>query len=270
MEDAAEFWTKYKTHDDRAARKGLIIHYTQLVRYVVGRLALGLPPSLQHDDLIGYGILGLIEAIDRFDPNQGVQFATYAVSRIRGQIIDSLRSLDLLPRSVYRHNREIKEAISHLTLDLGRSPNDEEIAKKLNITTTQLRQRLRDTNFAMISLDRTITFDNGEESNLYSSLEDPRAVSPAEQLDDAELKQELVRALGQLPERERIIISLYYNDGLTMKEIGQALDVSESRVSQVHAQTMLTLRSLIQNATEPNSKQPHRRDTHAAIFATVS
>lgn len=270
MEQVAELWQQYVKEKDRDAREALILHYTKLVKYVVGRLAIGLPPSLQYEDLIGYGTLGLIDAVDRFDPDHGVKFATYAVTRIRGQIIDSLRSMDLLPRSVYRHNREIESAFASLSQKLGRAPNDNEVAQHLNISPEQYQNWLTDINFAIISLDQTLTFDNGEQANLYGSLEDPHMSTPQQQVDDQELKSELVSAIRELSEREQLMISLYYNDGLTMKEIGSVLDVSESRVSQIHARTMLTLRSLIKNRAEPNPVIYNRRGSHASVFAAAS
>jgi RNA polymerase sigma factor for flagellar operon FliA len=178
MDDVAALWQRYRATGNRATRDELILHYTKLVRYVVNRLALGLPPSLQQEDLIGYGILGLIEAVDRFNPEHGVQFSTYAVSRIRGQIIDSLRSMDLLPRSVYRHNRDIETAIAYLSQTLGRAPQDEEIAEYLQISMEQYQQWLNDTNFIVVSLDQSYVFDNGEQSDLYSSLEIPKCPPP--------------------------------------------------------------------------------------------
>lgn len=269
MDYVAELWQRYRNKNDRQAREELILNYTRLVRYVVGRLAIGLPASLQHEDLVGFGILGLIEAVDRFNPDQGVKFATYAVTRIRGQIIDSLRAMDLLPRSVYRHNRDIEQAMATLTQGLGRSPTNEEVAEFLNISLDQYHGWLADINFSMISLDQVLVYDNGEESNLYGSLEDTNIPSPSQQIDDSEMKTELVAAIHKLPEREQLMISLYYNDGLTMKEIGQVLDVSESRVSQIHARAMLTLRSFINSRTEPNPIVYHRREKHASVFATA-
>ncbi len=269
MDNVAELWQLYRTKNDRRAREALILHYTKLVKYVVGRLVIGLPPSLQYEDLVGYGTLGLIEAVDRFNPNHGVTFATYAVTRIRGQIIDSLRSMDLLPRSVYRHNREIESAIAFLSQELGRSPSDDEIAAQLNISVEQYYSWLGDINFVMVSLDQSQVFDNGEETNLYGSLEDTRMPTPSQQVDDQEMMAELATAIKKLPEREQLMISMYYTDGLTMKEIGQVLDVSESRVSQIHARAMLTLRSLIKNRTEPNPVIYQRRGNHASVFVTA-
>ena len=270
MDNLASLWNRYTQDNDRQAREELILHYASLVKYVVGRLAIWLPPSLQREDLIGYGVLGLIEAIERFDPTLGVKFETYAVARIRGQIIDSLRAIDLLPRSVYRHAREIENAIAHLSQTLGRVPLDHEVADHLGISPEQYQNRLIDSRFSIVSLDQPLKFEDGQQSNLYASVEDFTMLTPSQQLDDGELKTELVYAIRALPQREQLMISLYYNDGLTMKEIGQVLDVSESRVSQIHAKAVLTLRGLLQNRAEPNPVAYHRRKPNVSVCAAVS
>jgi RNA polymerase sigma factor for flagellar operon FliA len=270
MDNSADLWKRYTENDDRQAREELIVHYAKLVKYVVGRLAIWLPPSLQYEDLIGYGVVGLIEAIDRFDPNHGVKFATYAVSRIRGQIIDSLRAMDLLPRSVYRHAREIENAIAFLSQHLGRVPTDAEVADHLSISLEQYQSWLVDSSISIVSLDQPVIFEDGKHSTLYSAVEDTDMPTPSQQMDDRELKEELVYAIRALPEREQLMISLYYNDGLTMKEIGQVLDVSESRVSQIHAKAMLSLRGLLKNRAEPNPATYNKRGTYAPVYATAS
>lgn len=270
MKDTAHLWLDFTQHNKRKAREELIVHYTQLVKYVVGRLALHLPPSVQEEDLIGYGVLGLIEAVDRFDPTRGIKFETFAVTRIRGYILDSLRHLDLLSRSARRQAREVEEAIAQLSQLLGRLPDDAEVANHLNLTLEQYYERLLNANSMIISLDQPLTMSGDEPYTLYDSLEDPHVPTPATQLDDEEMKTELVAAIRALPKREQVMISLYYNDGLTMKEIGQAMGVSESRVSQMHARAMLTLRSLIKNRSEPNHVSYNRRGVDATIHFAVS
>jgi RNA polymerase sigma factor for flagellar operon FliA len=252
MKNVADLWGRFSQQNDRKAREQLILHYTQLVKFVVGRLALYLPPSIQEEDLIGYGILGLIEAVDRFDPTRGIKFETFAVSRIRGHILDSLRHLDLLSRLARRQVRELEEAIALLSQSLGRLPNDTEIAGHLGLTLDQYHERVIQANSIVVSLDKPFAFGSEELYTLSDTVEDTRRPTPAEELDGQELKRELVAAIQALPERERIMISLYYHDGLTMKEIAQTMGVSESRVSQMHARVMLTLRSLIKDQAEPN------------------
>jgi RNA polymerase sigma factor for flagellar operon FliA len=265
-----KLWKRYTQDNDQQTREALILHYAGLVKYVVGRLAIALPPSLQQEDLIGYGVLGLIEAVDRFDLSRGVKFETYAVARIRGQIIDSLRTLNLLPRSAHRRTKEISAAIAHLSQLLGRIPDDMEIANYLNISLDQYRQWLLDANFAVFSLDQPVTFDDGEQSTLYDSLEDTKMPVPTQQVDDSEMRAELMAAIRALPKREQLMIALYYNDRLTMKEIGQALDVSESRVSQMHAKAMLTLRGLLEDSTEPKSFIYNGGEISASVYAATS
>lgn len=268
MDNSAHLWQRYIENGDPDAREELIVNYAPLVKYVVGRLLIGIPPSLQREDLISFGTLGLIEAVDRFDPSYKVKFQTYAVTRIRGQIIDSLRALDLLPRSARHHNKQIERAIAHLSQTLGRTPTDKEIADHLDITLEQYQSWLIDANFAMISLDQTLSFDNGDETTLYDTLEDTNMSTPSQQVDDIDLKSELASAIHSLPEREQLMISLYYNDGLTMKEVGEVLGVSESRISQMHSRTMLSLKSFINNRREPNPTVYNRSGNRAPAYAT--
>ena len=270
MDYSAELWKRYIQDNDRQARGELIVYYSKLVKFIVGRLAIGLPPSLQVEDLTGFGTLGLIEAIDRFDPSYGVKFETYAVARIRGQIIDSLRSMDLLPRSAHRQAREIDAAIAHLSQSLGQTPTEREVADYLGIGLKQYHNWLRNSCCIIISLDQPLTFDNGEQITLYESVEDMNMPTPTQEMDDQDMKAELVSAILALSEREQLMLSLYYNDGLTMKEIGQVLNVSESRVSQLHSKAMLSLRNLLKN-NETLSRQPihNSRETHAPLYAAA-
>jgi RNA polymerase sigma factor FliA len=269
MDELSQLWTRFTQHNDRQAREALILRYASLVKFVVGRLALGLPPSLQEEDLIGYGVLGLIEAIDRFDPGRGVKFETFAISRIRGHILDSLRQLDLLSRSVRRQVKEIEQTMAYLTQTLGRLPTDTEVADHLSLNLDQYHERLLNTNSAIISLDKPLADQGDETLTLYDAIENTHMPNPAIQLDEQEIKAELVLAIQILPEREQIMLSLYYNDSLTMKEIGQAMSISESRVSQMHAKAMLTLRSLIKNRAEPNQVNHTRRGISATVYAAV-
>lgn len=270
MKNVAALWQQYTQDGDRRAREKLILHYAPLVKYVVNRLMTNPPASIQKDDLMSYGILGLMEAIDRFDPNKGAQFKTYAMIRIRGQIIDSLREMGMFPRSVHRKARLIEETMAHLSQALGRTPTDLEIAAHLEIDMAQYHQWLLVANFAMISLDQATASEDGERVPLYDLLEDVSMPKPAQNLDERELKSELAMAIQALPEREQLLISLYYQDELTMKEIGQVLGVSESRVSQMHAQALLALRSWINRHTEPNVVSPKRKETSASIYSAAS
>jgi len=270
MENAAVLWERFTREGDRQARAELILGYTQLVKYVVGRLAVGMPPSVQYEDLISCGVLGLIEAVDRFNPDKGVKFETYAVTRIRGQVIDSLRALDILPRSVYRHGREIERAAAQLSQKLGRTPTDKEVAHHLGVELARYRGWLVDINFAIVSLDHPLTLKDGEQTTLYSSLEDEKMPIPARQIDDQEMRQELMAAISFLPKREQMMVAMYYNDGLTMKEIGEVLNISESRVSQLHAKIMLGLRGRLKSRFETNPVYDSTGATQASAYAVVT
>lgn len=244
MTQTERLWKLFKKENDQQAREALIIHYAWLVNFVVGRLSIYLPPSLEAGDLVGYGTLGLIEATDRFNLDQGVKFETYAISRIRGQIIDSLRALNLLPRSAHKRNRQIEQGIAELTQILGRVPQAEEVANHLGISLKQYYRWLRQANHSVISLDKTVKYENGEESSLYDSLTD-ETPNPFDTVAHQETKRQLVAAIKTLSEREQVLLSLYYQDELTMKEIGLVLGVSESRVSQMHSHIMTALRETI-------------------------
>lgn len=267
MDKFRNLWKLHIDHKDAQAREELILQYTSLVKYVVARLAFRLPPSIEREDLISYGVMGLIEAVDRFDLSYDVKFETYAVTRIRGQIIDSLRSLDLLPRSSYRYAKQIEEAIAELSQSLGHMPSDIQVAARLEIPIDEYHNRLKDATCIIVSLDQITTFSNGEQVTMHDALEDQRMSTPAEQMDDKELKKQMIEAIFDLSDREQLLVSLYYNDGLTMKEVGEILGVSESRVSQMHAKAMLTLRGIIHHKSEINPVTYHKRGTYATVYA---
>jgi RNA polymerase sigma factor for flagellar operon FliA len=210
-----------------------------------------------------------MEAVDRFDPAQGVKFGTYAIPRIRGQIIDSLRSLDILPRSVYRQTKDIENAISEVSQSLGRMPTDQEVSGYLNISLVQYHGWLADASFVVVSLDRSLISDDNDQLPLYDSLEDTKVPTPSQEFDDRELKFELVSIIQELPDREQLLLSLYYKDGLTMKEIGKVLGVSESRVSQMHAKVVLTLRSLLRYRVDPQPVVHKKREQNAPIYTVT-
>lgn len=234
----ADLWAEYKATRDPELRNRLVVQHSPLVKYVVGRVRSGLPQNVDWNDLVSEGVVGLIDAIDKFDPDRGLQFQTYAVSRIRGAIIDSLRASDWVPRSVRSKLRQIEKAQAALEHKLGRSPEDEEIASELGITLTELQEVYSKAAYTSVaSLDE-----------IGMHAEDIGPSSPG--LDDAddEMKQVLVQVVRQLPERDQVIISLYYYEGLTLSEIGQVLGVSESRVSQLHTRAALTLRTKLQSS----------------------
>ena len=246
QEDTQALWRQFKRNGDRALRDRLILTYAPLVKYVAGRLGSGLPAHVEEGDLVSYGLLGLIGAIERFDPERDIKFETYAISRIKGSIIDELRSMDWVPRSVRARARDIERAIAELEAKLGRAPDDEEIAGKVGITTEELEDSLTEISRSSIAaLDElwTVSDTSGDQVSLLDTLQDPEAPDPAKVMDASELKDRVADAIARLPEREKLVIALYYYENLTLREIGEVLGVTESRISQLHTKAVLRLRS---------------------------
>jgi RNA polymerase sigma factor for flagellar operon FliA len=243
--ETLSLWLEYRRTGDQALRDRLILTYAPLVKYVAGRLGSGLPAHIDDGDLVSYGLLGLISAIDRFDPERDIKFETYAIARIRGAIIDELRALDWVPRSVRARARQIERAIGELEAKLGRAPTDEEIAAKVGITVEELEDSLTDISRSSIAaLDELWSVSGeGDQVSLLDTLEDPGSAKPSEALDEAEVKETLADAISRLPEREKIVVTLYYYEELTLREIGEVLGVTESRVSQLHTKAVLRLKS---------------------------
>ena len=241
----ADLWHKFTTTGDKTCREQLIMQYAPLVRHVVGRLAVTLPATIDHDDLFGYGVIGLIHAIERFSPERGVKFETYAMTRVRGAIIDELRSQDWVPRSVRSRARELSSTISQLEGSLGRHPSEAEIASALGVSQDELASTMAAATSPFLSLDELVQVsDDGQSINWLDMMVDDRP-GPAAQLEEREFKEQLAAAIDGLPEREKLLLSLYYKEGLTLKEIGQVMGVSESRVCQLHTQAALRLRNAI-------------------------
>lgn len=239
-------WQEYKKKNNFQAREKLILHYISLVRYVAGRLAVGLQGYFEFDDMVSAGIYGLINAAERFNPDLGYKFETFAVARIRGAILDWLRSLNWVPQSVQRKARELENAMINLEQQLGRHPEDSEIADYLGVSPEQFQQLMHQVApITLVSLEEYCCAP-GEGSNdpclLRELIPDPRAADPARSFEFQELKKTLAGAITKLPDKEKLVITLYYYEGLTLKEIGKVLDVSESRVSQLHTKAILRLR----------------------------
>jgi RNA polymerase sigma factor FliA len=241
-----DLWKRFKTSDDQAARERLVVAYSPLVKYVAGRMASGLPAHVDEADLISYGLVGLISAIQRFEPEREIRFETYAITRIKGAIIDELRSLDWVPRSVRSRARDIERANSKLEHRLQRAPNDEEMAAELNISVDEFQESLLQiSNSTVAALDElwTVGDSSGDQVSLLDTLQDPRAQDPAAVVDATELKDRVADAIARLPEREKLVVALYYYENLTLREIGEVLGVTESRISQLHTKAVLRLRS---------------------------
>ncbi len=246
----AAFGSSTAARARKALRDRLIVNYAPLVKYVAGRLGSGLPAHVEEADLVSYGLLGLMSAIDRYDPERDIKFETYAIARIRGSIIDELRTLDWVPRSVRSRAREIERAIRELEASLARAPTDEEIAEKVGITTDELEESLIDISRTSIAaLDELwSTSSEGDQVSLLDTLEDPGSIRPADALDETEMREALAEAISRLPEREKLVVTLYYYEELTLREIGEVLGVTESRVSQLHTKAILRLRSRLHGA----------------------
>ena len=249
-DDIQSLWRRFKRTGVKGDRDRLILTYAPLVKYVAGRLGSGLPAHVDEGDLISYGLLGLISAIERYDPDRDIKFETYAIVRIKGAIIDELRALDWVPRSVRSRAREIERAIAELEAKLGRAPADDEIAAKLGISTDELDESLTDISRSSIAaLDELWSGGaDGDQVSLLDTIEDQAGPRPADALDETEVRETLADAIARLPEREKLVITLYYYEELTLREIGEVLGVTESRVSQLHTKAVLRLRSRLSGA----------------------
>ena len=259
-EDTQSLWQEYRKTGDEALRERLILTYAPLVKYVAGRVGSGLPSHVDESDLVQYGLLGLIGAIERYDPGRDIKFETYAIARIKGSIIDELRAMDWVPRSVRARARDIERAIAELEAKLGRAPDDAEVAKKLGLTEEELDDSLAEIGRSSIAaLDElwTISSSGGDQVALIDTIEDTQGPEPQSALAETELKEALGEAIARLPEREKLVVTLYYYEELTLREIGEVLGVTESRVSQLHTKAILRLKARLGGspAREPLERQ---------------
>ena len=243
-----DLWRRYKRDGDQWARERLVIAYSPLVKYVSGRMASGLPAHVEEADLISYGLGGLISAIERFELEREIKFETDAITRIKGAIIDELRSLDWVPRSVRARARAIERANTKLEHKLQRAPTDEEMADELEMTVGDFQDALLQiSNSTVAALDElwTVSDASGDQVSLLDTLQDPGAPDPAHVMDATDLKDRIADAIARLPEREKLVVALYYYENLTLREIGEVLGVTESRVSQLHTKAVLRLRGRV-------------------------
>lgn len=249
--DVVSIWAIFKESGDRAARERLILHYAPLVTMVAGRVGAGLPSSVEQADLVSYGMFGLIDAIEKYETDRAVKFETYASSRIRGAIIDELRAIDWIPRSVRTKARAVDRAFADLEGELRRAPSESEVADRLEIGVGELRAvftQLSTVNVAALDELLGAGSERGDSLSLLDTLEDPGAVDPAGNVEAQETKILLARAIERLGEREKIVLVLYYYEGMTLAEIGRVLGVTESRISQMHTAAMLRLRASLQES----------------------
>jgi RNA polymerase sigma factor FliA len=249
----ATLWREYKQSGDGQLRERLILHYSPLVKYVAGRVGVGLPPNIEQADLVSYGIFGLIDAIEKFDLERAIKFETYAISRIKGAIIDELRSIDWIPRSVRYKAREVEKAYAALEGRLHRTPTEAEVAQELGIALEDLHQIFSQVSFVnVVALDELLTAggEKGDKLSLVDTLQDTKAEDPVQAFESEETKHLLAKAINTLPEREKIVVTLYYYEGLTLAEIGQVLGVTESRICQMHTKAVLQLRGKLTDQSD--------------------
>lgn len=244
-----ELWIRYKKSRDPEIRDMFVRQYAPLVKYVAGKVAIGMPHNVEFDDLVGFGVFGLFDAIEKFDPEKHVKFKTYAVTRIRGAIFDELRSIDWVPRSVRQKTREIEEVINKLESNLGRSASDKEIAKEMGVSVQEFQKvMLKISGTSILSLnDIWYTGEENDSVSIVESIESPHSLNPDTIVEKEEIKRVIVEAISELPEKEKKVLVLYYYEDLTLKEIGQVLEVTESRISQLHTKAIMRLRAKLTN-----------------------
>jgi RNA polymerase sigma factor FliA len=240
-----ELWKLYRRTREQKLRDYFVRQYAPLVKYVAGKIALGMPQNVEFDDLVGFGVFGLFDAIDKFDPGKHVKFKTYAVTRIRGAIFDELRTIDWVPRSVRQKAREVEETVRRLESSLGRAASDEEIASGMEMEVKEFQHMmLKISGTSMLSLhDIWYTGEDNDKISIAESIESPGSLNPDTIVEKDEIRRVIVEAIKELPEKEKKVLVLYYYEDLTLKEIGEVLEVTESRVSQLHTKAVMRLRA---------------------------
>jgi len=243
-QELQELWTEFKATGDERAREGLILHYSPLVKFVAGRVGSGLPKNVDHADLVSYGTFGLIDAVDKFEPERGFKFETYAVNRIKGAILDELRALDWVPRSVRSRAREIQRTMAELNHSLQRTPTEEEVAVSMEVPLETLRGHLGEiANLGFVALDELLNPSENASGSMTDVLPDSGAIDPSGSFEKEETRYMLADSINRLPDRERLVLTLYYYEGLTLAEIGGVLNVTESRICQIHTKAVMSLRN---------------------------
>lgn len=243
-QELTELWTDYKATGDERAREGLILHYSPLVKFVAGRVGSGLPRNVDQNDLVSFGTFGLIDAVDKFEPERGFKFETYAVNRIKGAILDELRHLDWVPRSVRSRAREIQRTMAELNHKYQRTPSEEEVAAAMDLPLDTLRDQLGEiATLGFVALDELLNPSERDSGSMSEMIADPAAIDPSGSFEREETRYMLADSINRLPDRERLVLTLYYYEGLTLAEIGGVLNVTESRICQIHTKAVMSLRN---------------------------
>jgi len=243
-QELQDLWSEYKSTADERAREGLILHYSPLVKFVAGRVGSGLPRNVDQNDLVSFGTFGLIDAVDKFEPERGFKFETYAVNRIKGAILDELRHLDWVPRSVRSRAREIQRTMAELNHRFQRTPTEEEVAGAMDLPLATLRDQLGEiANLGFVALDELLNPSETDSGAMSEMIADPTAIDPSGSFEKEETRYMLADSINRLPDRERLVLTLYYYEGLTLAEIGGVLNVTESRVCQIHTKAVMSLRN---------------------------
>jgi RNA polymerase sigma factor FliA len=242
-------WDEYKVSKEPRIRDMFVRQYAPLVKYVAGKVAIGMPHNVEFDDLVGFGVFGLFDAIEKFDPDKHVKFKTYAVTRIRGAIFDELRSIDWVPRSVRQKAREVEDTIRRLETSLGRAASDKEISDAMGISVSEFQKlTLKISGTSVLSLnDVWYTGEDSDKVSIVESIESPQSLNPDTIVEKEEIKRVIMDAIHELPDKEKKVLVLYYYEDLTLKEIGKVLEVTESRISQLHTKAIMRLRSKLTN-----------------------
>ncbi|ADL13123.1 RNA polymerase, sigma 28 subunit, FliA/WhiG subfamily [Acetohalobium arabaticum DSM 5501] len=246
-----KLWIEFKEHNNQQAKEELMLRFMPLVKYVANRVAINLPDKFEFEDLQNYGIIGLIDAIERFDHRRGMKFSTYAISRIRGSIIDQLRRLDWVPTTIRRKAKQVAEINSELANKLGRLPTDEEIRQELDLDSDEYSQLMSEINIPQeTSLDSFINSRQADGVTLIEVIADEDAARPEQTFRYEEIKRILGEAIEKLKPQERKVVTLYYYEGLNLTEIGEVLEVTTARISQLHTKAIYRLRGYLSRKKE--------------------
>ncbi len=241
-----ELWRRYQRHDDESAENALIEQYLPLVRSAVGRLAMSLPEHVDQGDLNSAGLIGLLQAVRNYDPACGNSFESYARLRIRGAMLDELRRMDWVPRTVHEKARKLQHTMAELEQRLGRTPSDHEVAAELHLSHTQYGELLDEIRPAtFVCLDSICATESGEMSSVSDVVAGPAEEGPVEQTSRNELKGIILNRLKELPDNQRKVLALYYGEDLHLREIAEVMGLTESRICQIHSQAILSIRSYV-------------------------